>query len=85
MAHSFYYIPIHVWVGLTEFSGQHIDGFANDFYMFYKTVKKNGIVSNFLKFVASFAVQQNIDGIQHVFQSAYVLNPVSHISKSCRD
>ncbi len=80
MTHAFYYVSIYICVRLTEFFGQHIDRFAYDFYMFYKTVKKYSIISNFLKFIALLIFQQNIDGIQYMLQSAYFLSYIKILS-----
>lgn len=66
VAHTFYNIPLYLWMSITELYSQFIDCFANNLDMLYKAKKQDGIAHYIINSIFLLVFQQNIYCLQNM-------------------
>ena len=76
--HAFYRFPFNFWMSFTEFLAEHIDGLADNLYVFDKAVIDNGVIHFLRSRILGTAVFDGIDSIQYMLKAFTVSNWLYH-------
>ena len=83
VSHSLYLLPTRFRMRILERLGEHVGGFADNDDMIDHTAEQHLVGTQIFISDAFCVLQNGVDGLQHVEQSSFIFNWLSHKSIFC--